>query len=604
MKTRSLIALIIPVLALMSCKDGLKNETASMRVVFSDGRTLEKLVALEKENDHLQLFIPKDSLIGIDTLSVIFSFSKAKVGEDGYFVNSQGFQTFFLPGREGAVYDVYKRHPIRMEGVKTPQSCYAVLFDTYRFNMISRVEVKDSIYTNSLIYVLKDVKPYDDLIVNCYPLSGDDADYSGMGRLYRKVYVESNPDIKMLKDKVAERPLLKYAVDNPEIRIRQGWKPVPTPVPEQTRENEPAMRVKVTFDRCCDIVDALKEVGVDSAQLTLVGWNLKGHDGRFPTVFPPEPTLGGENRLMHLISYAQQKGYQIVPHICTGDAYKVSEDWDPNDVAKRPDGSMETHAIYSSVRMYQLCPKVSYEKFVLPINEKLREMGFRGVEYNDVYSIIDPVPCWDPAHPLNPEESAVYSRKILQDGIDKIGGIGSEGGYDHVAGVLDFCLYTSMTGLTRIDFAGLKDAYVPVWHIIYNGYIYSCPFSQTVNYPVKEPGYAMKMQEYGFHPTFYFYSAHRDDAANWIGTATADLLCADDKELKASVSAIKQGYDYLREYGYIQYLTMEDHRSISENVFRTLFSDGTVTVCNYSNAPFEYDGVSIGAGEWHIFKVK
>ena len=50
----------------------------------------------------------------------------------------------------------------------------------------------------------------------------------------------------------------KYVVENPEVRIRQCWKPVPTPVLDQTPENEPKLRVKVTFERVKDIVDEMK----------------------------------------------------------------------------------------------------------------------------------------------------------------------------------------------------------------------------------------------------------------------------------------------------------------------------------------------------------
>lgn len=587
------ILLFTLAMALWSCSANYAN----IRIVTSDGQCTEKRVRLKGMNP-LRLRIDKSSLANVDSIYVTPDFAHANAGDDGFFLNSMGFMTYFLPERQDTSTWITRRHPIKMQGIKTPSGCYAAIFDTYRFHIRSRVDVKGGHYSNSLIYLLNGVPTDKDLSLSFYRLKGKDATYSGMGRLYRKLFVEGK--IPSLKEKAAARPLLKYAVDNPEVRIRMGWKPVPTPVVNQTPENEPEMRVKVPFDRVCDIVDALKAGGVDKAQLTLVGWNLKGHDGRFPTVFPPEPTLGGRERLMHLIPYAQENGYQIVPHICTGDSYRVSADFDEADVAKRADGSLDTRAIYSSGRMYQLCPKVSYEKFVRPINDSLKAYGFRGIEYNDVYSIIPPVTCHDTLHPLTSEEAAEYDRLILKDGADKIGGIGSEGGFDHVAGVLDYCLYASMEGLTTLNFKKNRDAYVPIWHIIYNGYIFSCPFSQSVNYPVKEPSAAMKVQEYGCHPTFYFYSAHRDDNKNWIGTATQDLRCETDEELLASVAAIKEGYEYLKQYGYIQYLTFEDHEEIAPGVFRSLFSDGTCTYCNYSNQPFQIGDTCVPPQSWRI----
>lgn len=585
-------------LLLLAC--ACSQHTANVRIVYSDGNIVEKNVKFKPAGGHLEYVVEKPLLKGIDTLSITPDFAVANAGEEGFFVQPDGVATYFLTDRKDAVNDCCSKHPLAMEGISTPRGSFIEIFRSYRFNLNIHTSLKDGTYTNTLQYILKDVEPYEDLVLSIYELKGKDATYSGMGRLYRKLFVEGR--LQLLKDKAESRPLLKYAVESPEIRIRQAWKPVPTPVENQTRENEPAVRVKVTFDRVCDIVDALKKAGVDKSQLTLVGWHLKGHDGRFPTVFPPESTLGGEPALKHLISYAQDNGFQIVPHICTGDSYRVSEDFDERDLAVKRDGRYDCEFIYGSGRMFKLCNKVAYEKFVRPINDSLRAYGFRGIEYNDVYSIIPPVVCTNPNHPQNELESTEYVKRILVDGAEKIGGIASEGGYDHVIDVLDYALYVSMGA--DLDRNRLRDDYLPIWHIIYNGYIYSCPFSQSVNYPVKDPGVAMKIQEYGGHPTFYFYSAHRDDTRNWLGSAAQDLLCADEKELDTAVKAIRQGYDYLKEYGYIQYLTMEDHVKLADGIYKTTYSDGTVTICNYSDVPYDYDGCIVAAQNWLTVKGK
>ena len=594
-KTRLAVTVLA---ALTACS----TPTVQVRIVRGDGVVSEYKVRLKRSESHFEYRMSAASLTGIDTLSLTPDFARAVEGDEGFFMNSQGYMTYFLPERRDTSVWIYARHPIALQGIKTPGGCYAAFFHTYRWNMRSRTDVHSGEYVNSFDFILKDVPITSDLVVEYWPLRGSEASYSGMGRLYRRLFVENNPEMVPLRERVKSRPYLRYAVEHPEIRIRQAWKPVPTPVPDQTRENEPAVRVKVPFDRVCDIADALKAGGVDSAQFTLVGWNLKGHDGRYPTVFPPEPTLGGEERLRHLISYVQEKGFQIVPHICTGDAYKVSEDWDPADIAKLPSGELDSSYVYSSGRMYKICPEVSYRKYVQKINDSLRAYGFRGVEYNDVYSIVAPVTCCDPAHPLDFDAAARYDRLILKDGADKLGGIGSEGGYDHVAPVLDFCLYATTGGSRNLSFLKLRDKYVPVWHIIYNGYIYSCPSSYTVNYTTKEPLLAMKMQEYGGHPTFYFYAAHRDDAKNWIGNHQTDLYCGTQEELEQSVKAIRRGYDYLREYGYIQYLRFDDHCEVADSVFRSRFSDGTRTYCNYSSGPVSVDGIIVGAKDWVIVK--
>ena len=76
------------------------------------------------------------------------------------------------------------------------------------------------------------------------------------------------------------------------IRVRCGWKPAPPQILHQTLENEPPMRVACDIDRVGDILDELKVQGVDKAEICLVGWNVKGHDGRWPQALPVCEELG------------------------------------------------------------------------------------------------------------------------------------------------------------------------------------------------------------------------------------------------------------------------------------------------------------------------
>lgn len=60
------------------------------------------------------------------------------------------------------------------------------------------------------------------------------------------------------------------------MRIRQGWKPVPPPVREQTPETEPEMHVAATFDDVSELLDVFQAHGIDKAEICLVGWNKSG----------------------------------------------------------------------------------------------------------------------------------------------------------------------------------------------------------------------------------------------------------------------------------------------------------------------------------------
>ena len=590
------ISLFIVILAGLCSCSRLEPKTVSLIYKNSDDTKDTVTVMLQPQGDCLTLNVAQEDLIGVDTLVVLPEFAHAQAGEKGSWINPSGFVTYFKEGREGCFYR-HKKHPLPIIGYDTPRGFYMGYLRSYRYDVATVSAAKDGHYTFSTELPLVGIEPYEDFRMDFYLLQGEEATYSGMGRLYRKMQID-NGVIVPLKERVKNRPELKYVVENPEVRIRQCWKPVPTPVLDQTPENEPALRVKVTFGRVKDIVDEMKKQGV-KAELCLVGWNLKGHDGRFPTHLPPEPELGGEAALRDLIKYAQSNGFQIVPHICTCDAYRVSEDWNEDDVAKYPDGSLSTHAIYGSGRMYNMCYKVAYEKNAQKLHDALVDFGFHGILYNDVYSIVPPTVCDDPDHPVNSKEAQMWGRKTLEDGARKLGGIASEGGYDHFASILDYSLYAIFSdSYENVNVKPMRDAYIPLWHIVYNGTILSCPISSCVNYTVKEPSIAMKQLEYGGHPTYYFYSAHRDDNANWMGGRTQtgvskDLLCGTQQELEEAVAAIKKGCDHLAEYGHLQYEFMEDHSELAPQVFRTIWSDGTELICNYTDKPYTYKNIKV-----------
>ena len=405
---------------------------------------------------------------------------------------------------------------------------------------------------------------------------------------------------QLVKDRIGENEHLRYASEAPEIRIRLGWKPVPTPELHQTLENEPEMIVAVTFDQVKEIVDELKRQGVNEAQLCLVGWNVKGHDGRFPDHFPVEPQLGGEEKLRECIKYAQDNGYKIVAHTCRTDIYEISKNWNNGaDAARKADGSLVQRYAIGGGMMYDICYKQSYEKYYKEEEPKVADLGFRGLEYIDVLSVIYPHECHNPEHPVNRREAAEYANKMLGDLRPMFGGSQSEGGVYYVAKSLDYALYASMR-MNRMQKYEIVDEYVPTWHIVFNGYILNNAGAQTVNYPLKAPISALRVMEYASRPVFYFYSAYRNAGHNWMGET--DLTMKDKADLERSVAIIKQGYDEFKSLQHLQLCTLDDNFEVAKGIKCSVFSDGTRVVVNYNNEPHIFEGKEVAPENYIVLK--
>ena len=598
----SIIAVAICLLA-TSCASA---EQIQLSIKYKDGQDTTYTERLHMKGGHAQLVIDTLRLKEMKEVKVSPVRGHVKAGKEGYYVTGSSMQVKFLPPEYDSHLNAVE-FPLPLSMTKTGNQLLMGINKGMKWECRQRVTYTKGNYDFSTIYDLKDIDAYEPLTIDYYLLKGKEANYSAAARKYRHLRIQEGA-LRPLREKTQERTCLKYIVDAPEIRIRMGWKPVPTPVLEQTLENEPAMITAVTFDRVKDIVDSLYAAGVKRAQLCLVGWNVKGHDGRFPEVFPVEPQLGGEEKLRECITYAQSKGYQIVGHSNRTDIFHIASGDDYSDYSKNAQGKLIKKWKISGGQMYDLCYKIAYEKYFKRDEPKIRQLGFKGVEFIDVLSIVNPHDCYDPTHPVNKREAEQYALRMLQEASQLFGGIQSEGAIDFTSPCLDYALYTSMnmdypykmdkTGKKRSQ--PLADAFLPVWNIVYHGSILSTPGSQAVNYTIKPSHERLKMLEFCSRPIFYFYSAYRNKGANWMGEQ--DLHCADGKELHQAVQAIKEGYDEYQKYAYLQYETMDHHEEVAPGITVTSFSNGHQIVVNYTSLPYTYQQTIIPPYNWQLVK--
>jgi hypothetical protein len=573
---------------------------ADVKVIYTFAdkttKTVTKPLVHEGNVEHFRLKAA-DLPAGVNNIEVLPDYATAKTGEDGYFVMPNGYLgTFRL---KDAVQFV-KRVPMPVYGMKTTRCTFAAIVTGMpnAFYLIARA--KAGVYTCSSKFTLDRFGMYDDIAIDFHMLSGDDANYSGIARTYRKYQLDRKA-CTPLTERIKKHPELAYCMDSPEIRVRQAWKPAPSPVEEQTLETEPPMKVTTTFDRVGDIVDSLKKAGVTKAEICLVGWNRKGHDGRYPQIFPVEPDLGGEVKLRALIKKAQKAGFQIVGHTNSSDAYRISNVWDEEYVIKTEGGKLSKNAAWSGGRMYNLCPQRSYELFAIKDLPAVAKLGFRGAHYIDVLSIVKPRACYNDKHPLNADQSALWVNKILALGRENFGAIASEGGYDFCCDNLDYALYVSF------DPYGLKnknmiDRIVPFWQLVYHGIILSNPFSKTTNYTIKDKLARVKLAEFGGRPLFYFDSKFVTTKKNWMGDE--DITCATDEALASAVKAIKAGVDDYKVRKYLQSEFMEKHEMLTLNVSRTVYSDGSEIIANAGDVDYSYKGRSVEAMNYAVINAR
>ena len=565
----------------------------TVETALMNGVKRTETVDVASENNIVRFVWTKDKVPSdFKSVTVTPDFAVAQKGEEGYWV---------LPDNTYGTYRLEYGHLFQnrsvympMFGMKTPRVTYCAIVSGMPYSLGVSVRAADGIYSQSAVFLAeKDLELYEDIGIEYHFLEGDDADYSGIARCYRKYQLDRGAAVP-LAEKVKSNPTLAYSVTNIEVRIRQAWKPAPSPVMEQVTRNEPPVKAVVTFDRVKDVVDESVRQGVGGAEFCLVGWNKGGHDGAYPQIFPVELSLGGEEKLKEAVAYAQSKGYQVVGHSSFRDCYMIADTWDSEYVVeKNPNGTLKRgETSWSGGRLYTMCPQRAYELFCPKQCAEMATLGFRGMFYVDVTTSRPLFHCPDVRHRLNNGQRAVWENNIMRELGETFGGAASEGAYD-------FCSRTCESALT-VQWCkpfdppknAMVDGYIPLWQLVYHGIIVSTPFRTMINCPANpDKRYSLKLAEFGGRPTFYWHSWFVTGKPPSMGTW--DLEATTDEKMRQGVKWMKEGHDEYMRRNSLQFAFMDRHEKIADGLFRITYSNGTKMYVNYNGAPVVVDGVSI-----------
>ncbi len=527
--------------------------------------------------------IPKGDFAksAVDFIDVKIPACYAKKGEEGFFINTQNAIGAFK--KDGGNYSSNGHNFYAFFGMKNPRCAWVAIVKKSKleFSMVATVENGE--YCVFPRFEIKRIEgePYEDIVVDFYELRGKDASYAGMAKKYRAYQIKRG-EVRPLKERVKDNPKLEAMAKSILVRAQHGGKGIPKDkngrriIKDYTPETELPIGVGCTFDEVAEVIRALKESGCDNIVFHEVGWNKSGHDGRYPQLLPVEPKFGGEEALKRTIETAKSLGYYISPHVNHTDAYRIADCWSEDYIAKRADGSLMYVGCWAGGKAYTPCPQAIFDRFVKSDYVMLRDrLGFNGLHHVDVISAIAPRVCHDKNHPLNRKQWAAAYLKIMEYAHEITGGFTSEAGYDHVITYLDWGFYINF----KNSFPDLFDRIVPVWQLVYHGIVPSSAFHTDVNNNLNGNWEEIRLHhaEFGGRPVYY------------LG-------------LKLNhVPSIASYYAEYQPMARLQMEFMDDHRKLAEDVYLTVYADGSEVLTNYSRAPFEYRGKKIPPRDYMLF---
>ena len=232
--------------------------------------------------------------------------------------------------------------------------------------------------------------------------------------------------------------------------------------------------------------------------------------------------------------------------------------------------------------MYNLCPKAA-EKFAKEDLPKVAKLGFEGLHYIDVMSVIPLRWCHSNEHESNPNETLEHYNNIMSMCHTLFGGFASEGVFDFAAKYLDYGLYVSWPPVDD----DMLDEIIPLWNIVYHGIILSNPTTDTVNFPIKDKKNLLTVAEYGARPSFYIYSkfmngGNQDD---WLGVE--DLTIGTPETMHFAARKIKEGCDSVNDITALQTEFIIKHEIAENGIHKVLYSSGRQVIVDYLNETFK-----------------
>ncbi len=408
-----------------------------------------------------------------------------------------------------------------------------------------------------------------DRVIRYTPLRGKEAHYAGVGKALRRS-LQTVHGVTTLREKAAGNPHIDHLARSLVCKTFHGMK-------ELGHENgDGAYCLFQTFEETACQLRQLKAAGIDRVYIQMVGWNIDGHDGRYPQRFPVDERLGGQEGMRELVRQGQALGYQMQVH----DNYVDSIDPDHPAVIRTIWGGPLARGIWGGGAIYAINPMKYDQAWLVGQMEQVKALGVAGVFYMDGMSPPLEVD-HDPAHPSPRAGHAAGIARLMKLGRRIFGAAGAECAFAHVARHADYITPLAMRTIhtrqaSRSPITRLVHEWVPVWHIAFHGLLVYA-FNDGA-YPTRQA--LLEAAETGAVPRSDF-SGPNPQPGPLFATRWSDDLPA----------AYKAKYDILIGLlGDNVFSLIVAHETTGPSAYRTTFENGCVVEVDYQAMTLRVNG--------------
>lgn len=437
-----------------------------------------------------------------------------------------------------------------------PYACAYPYFNYY---------VRDYLNRTANVYAYSKVLPTEAFTVRYHFLYAADADYSGMARYYRD-YLEWQGVLCRLTDTADLRLNIRlFGAINKRMPI------LGVPVKQVVSTT--------SFEQAREIIDALDQAGIRNLDVIYTEIMNGAREYKAPSKLAIEKSLGGMAGYNELVRYAANLGYRVFPGVDFGRVVKKGNGIQKSEdlilrISRDEAGVYNDYVVPSGTVLPLFVDPQRYSGLVCSFiadyhnleggNVYLQTLGYYlSANYNEKDG-------------LTRTESQILTVKAMEDLTDASLKLKMDGGTRHALPYADSLINVELeSGRPRLE----KHS-VPFVAMVLKGYIpfTGAPLNNSGEYE-KE---LLKMLENGAD---MYYEIMAEDSFILADTDYTDMY---------SVGASIWLDDIIEKYRQLQAemkglanTRLDSHRQLTEDVFETVYEDGTRVIVNYSDQAYQ-----------------
>lgn len=341
-----------------------------------------------------------------------------------------------------------------------------------------------------------------------------------------------------------------------------------------------------TFQQAQAILDYFGEAGVGAMDVQLKGWMKDGYQSP-PVQLPPSRELGGKKGLKELAAYASGQGHRLSLTADFVNARDKSGGFSKrNDVVYLGNQAILTN---DKENRFLLGPDVMKKKFD-SFQKDASSFGLGGLEL----SILGRSVLYNyngDSYRTAAETLEIYAR-MLQAVKETYGYAAVQGGNVCTAPYAD-----KVTEIPDSD-AGyqITTKSVPFYQIVFHGLLDYTGTAGNLTSDLDEE--KLKWVELGYMP---YYELTYTGSEVLMGTSYSKLYSSGYTDWGQNL--IDNYTEFRENLSGVWNETIESHEEIRDEVYKVVYSNGTVIYVNYLEEPVTVDGVGINARDYTIKEV-